>query len=268
MDQLSYPPNIMVHYAQGVLLDRSQLLTPSLSPFLLPFFFPSSHLSTETTVIIPRVKSHTENHTSYNTLHETMLAYSKFAVMALLASVLSTAANAIPHSPPLPIKPAGVDSTASRTASPPSTFFNLTATATTVIDPIESFKSQASSFSTQSLGSFKGVATSSVPEELDEVMKAASYAVISGPGPVVTALPAVVEYDGIAASSTNGSIVASSTTRTIHFASMAAYLNSTAAPVNRSSTLPSHHAHESQEYAAKRDTLPNETGKSTNPDSH
>lgn len=256
----------MVHYAQGVLLDQSQLLIPSLSPFLLPPFFPSSHLSTETTVIIPRVKSHTENHTSYNTLYETMPAYSKFAVVALLASVLSTAANAIPHSPHLPIKPAGVDST----ASPPLTFYNLTATATTVIDPIESFKSQASSFSTQSHGSFKDVATSRVPvlEGSDEVVKAASSAVISGPGPMVTALPAVVEHDGTAASSTNGSIVASSTARTIHFASMAAYINSTAASVNRSSTLPSHHVHESQEYAAKRDTLPNETGKSTNPDSH
>ena len=251
----------MVHYAQGVLLDQSQLLIPSLSPFLLPFFFPSSHLSTETTVITLRAKSHTDNHTSYNTLYETMPAYSKFAVVALLASVLSTAANAIPHTPHLPIKPAGVDST----ASPALTFFNLTATATNAIDPIESFKSQASSFSTQSLGSFKGVATSSVPEGLEEVKKAA---VVSGPRPVVTALPAVVKYDGTAASSTNGSIVASSTARTVHFASMAAYINSTAAFVNRSSTLPSHHAHESQEYAAKRDTLPNETGKSTNPDCH
>ena len=258
----------MVHYAQGVLLDRSQLLIPSLSLFLLPFFFPSSHLSTETTVIIPRVKSHTDTRTAYNTLHETMPAYSKFAVMALLASVLSTAANAIPHSPPLPIKPAGVDSTASRTASPPLTFYNLTATPTTVIDPIESFKSLASSYSTQTLGSFKGVATSSVPEGMDEVMKAASSAVVSRPGPVVTALPAVVEHDGTAASNTNGSFVASSTARTIHFASMAVYINSTAASVNRSSTLPSHHVHESQEYAVKRDTLPNETGKSTNPDSH
>ena len=139
-----------------------------------------------------------------------MPSYFKLAAAALAASLPLTLA--FPQFGVLPITAAGVEATTSSPTAPPSlTIFNLAApTTTTAIDPVESFKSSLSSFSTNSLGSFRNLASSSLPAPpngFEEAMKASSSVVIQGPGPVVTALPEVVGGDdGIAAaafSSTN-----------------------------------------------------------------
>ena len=127
-----------------------------------------------------------------------MFAYSKLGASALAVSLPLTLA--LPQFDVLPITAAGVEGTTSSPTAPPLTMFNLAATTTsTVVDPVESFESRLSSFSTNSIGSFKNLASSPLPDGFEEAMKASSSAVTQGPGPVVTALPkVVVDEHGIA----------------------------------------------------------------------